>query len=315
VPLSAPAAAVAAETPAYFAREPWRARLELRLECAPRSRVTRLVHNRHSGPLRVQKPFYPEGAEGPCQLLLVHPPGGLASGDRLAIDVALGAGTALVASTPGAGKWYRSFGHAAEQTVDLTLDDDAVLEWLPQEAIVFDGAQARAATRVRLAASAGFLGWDIVAFGRRAGDEPYRDGSYRAGFDLEAGGRRLWCERAHVDGGSALLDSPVGLAGRRVAGTLIASTAALRIAPAARVDAGPAAPGPARAALDALRTVDARAYGDELLAGATLLPAGLVLRALASEPERLRAYFAQVRRLLRPLLFGRPAVDPRIWNT
>src|SRR5262245_27058079 len=112
------------------AAEAWQARLQLRYERAAGS--TRLTRRKHSGPLLVQKPFYPEGDEV-CHSLLVHPPGGIAGGDRLEIDVAVGEGARALVTTPGAAKWYRSSGQVAEQRATLAVGLGASLEWFPQE--------------------------------------------------------------------------------------------------------------------------------------------------------------------------------------
>ena len=92
-----------------FPREPWRATLDLRFE--RRALSTALVHNSHSGPIRVQKALYPEGAHC-AHALLVHPPAGIASGDELSINVRAAAQAQVQLTTPGAGKWYQSFGAA-----------------------------------------------------------------------------------------------------------------------------------------------------------------------------------------------------------
>ena len=75
----------------------WRARLALGITYG--NGRSRLTHRAHEGPLVVQKPLYPEGDEV-CQCIVVHPPGGIAGGDRLAltVDVALRAHAHRVAA-------------------------------------------------------------------------------------------------------------------------------------------------------------------------------------------------------------------------
>ena len=94
----------------------WQATLRLRF--ADDHGVTRLVERTHSGPLRVQKPLYPEG-DRICHAIVVHPPGGVVGGDTLQIDVEAGAGAHALLTTPGAGKWYRANGKVSRQRVSL----------------------------------------------------------------------------------------------------------------------------------------------------------------------------------------------------
>ena len=137
-PLAAPT-----EAAAPLAR--WSARLELGFRADDRG--TRLAHRAHHGPLVVQKPLYPEG-DSVCHVIVVHPPGGIAGGDELRIDLEVGAGASALVTTPGAAKWYRSAGPVARQSVALRVE--GCLEWLPQEAIVFDGARASSSLEVDL---------------------------------------------------------------------------------------------------------------------------------------------------------------------
>ena len=90
---------------------------ELALEYEFRDEATCLTGRRHRGPLCVQKALYPEG-RAVCQTVLLHPPSGIAGGDQLRIAANLGPQAHAQITTPGAGKWYRSGGAEAAQTID-----------------------------------------------------------------------------------------------------------------------------------------------------------------------------------------------------
>ena len=196
----------------------WHAALHLAF--ARTGERTVLRDNRHSGPLRVQKALYPEG-EGVCQAIVLHPPSGIAGGDHLLISATVGAGAHAQLTTPGAGKWYRSGGPEASQRLELTVEEGAALEWLPQETIVFDGARARMETRVRLAADSRFIGWDILCLGRAAAGERFEHGRFDLLCRVERGGAPIWLERGGFDGADPMLASPAGWAGHGVGGTLL----------------------------------------------------------------------------------------------
>ena len=156
----------------------WQAALDLGF--AREDGATRLARRAHRGPLVVQRPFLPEGP-GVCHVYLLHPPGGLVGGDELTIDVEVDAGAHALVTTPAAGKVYRTTGAAARQTQRLRVADGATLEWLPQEAILYDGARATLETRVELGAARRFIGIDAVCFGLPAGRAPFARGIVPAG--------------------------------------------------------------------------------------------------------------------------------------
>ena len=269
--------------------ETWKAKLEL--EFAFRDRKSILSRKVHDGPLVVQKPLYPEGDEV-CHAIVVHPPGGIAGGDELAIRASTEEHASALLTTPGAAKWYRSAGPLARQS--LAFDVAGTLEWLPQETIVFDGARAELDFAANLGPEAAFLGWDIVCFGRTGSGERFARGSYRFSARVRRAGRLLWQERGLVQGGSRLLDSPAGLAGKPVFGTFFFSAPSLN-----------------RELLD-----ETRKYEPEEGEGAvTLLPGILIARYLGVSSEAARRYFVSVWGALRPAFCGRAAMEPRIWRT
>lgn len=274
--------------PAALFTPSWHAELELAY--ARRDERTIPVLRRHLGPLRVQKHLHAEGP-GVCQHIIVHPPGGIAGGDRLGISAQVGEGAWAQLTSPGAAKWYRARSPAF-QTLALRVEAGATLEWLPQETIVFSGAQAELSTRIDLAADARLFYWDVVALGRPAAAERFASGHFHAHLDIRREGRALWHERQRISGDDGLLDSSIGLAGQPVFATLIAT---------GQLDPE---------LLERCRELPSAVRGD-----LTQLPGLLVARCLAGEALHARAWLIDLWRLLRPALLGREAVPPRIWST
>jgi len=269
----------------------WRAELALGYE--RRGARSVLATRRHDGPLVVQKPLYPEG-DAVCHTIVVHPPGGIAGGDELTLEVSIGDGAHALLTTPGATKWYRSSGPWALQQLTFEVGPTAVLEWLPQETIVFDAARARLCSEVRLAPDARFVGWEVLCFGRSGSGERFAHGACRLANAIRRDGRLLWRERGQFDGGGVMLESSAGLRGQPVSGTLIAA--------APEID-------------DALLAACRRQAPLRGEAAVTRLPQVLAVRYLGDSSEAARDYFVALWRVLRPALFGREAVAPRIWST
>ena len=67
----------------------WSAKLSLQLENIKDQ--TKLVHQEHFGPLRVQKQFSQD--DGSCHIYILHPPGGLVGGDSLTVRIRADADT------------------------------------------------------------------------------------------------------------------------------------------------------------------------------------------------------------------------------
>lgn len=270
----------------------WRARLELGIE--RRAARSVLARRCHEGPLRVQRPFYPEGGEV-CHMYVLHPPGGVVGGDELEIDVTVKEDAAALLTTPAAGKYYRSDGVTARLTQRFTVDDGAVLEWLPQETIVFDGAYAAVNSRVDLAMTGRFMGWEIVCLGRPGAGEVFAHGRLRQCWEIWRGGKPLFIERALYEQGGAALDAAWGLSSQSVSGTLVCV-------------------GDGAGLAERVRTATAPLNGEGLFS-VTQLAEALVCRYLGRHAEEARWYFASAWEILRPAQLQRAACVPRIWAT
>ena len=239
-----------------------------------------LATRSHDGPLLVQKPLYPEGPDV-CHAIIVHPPGGIAGGDQLALQVDCAPRSHAVLTTPGAGKWYRSSGSWARQS--LRFEVAGALEWLPRETIVFDGALAALDTRIELAEGARFIGWEVICLGRRGAGERFVRGRLKLSMQVEREGQTVFIERGEIEAGGRLMASPVGLGGRSAFGMLVATYDGPRVA----------AP----------------------LLAVTQLPALLIARYLGDSSEEALRVFTDLWTLIRPAVMRRTAVPPRIWST
>ena len=266
----------------------WHAELELGY--ARFGDSTRPVMRRHQGPLRVQKHLYAEGPQV-CQHIIVHPPGGIAGGDRLDICANVGKDAWAQLTSPGAAKWYRAASPAYQQ-LELRVEAGATLEWLPQETIVFSAAQAELTTHIELQGDARLCYWDMVALGRPASGERFDLGHFQAQLDIRRDGQLLWHERQRIVGADGLLDSPIGLDGQPVFATLLVT-----------------------GEIDSDLLEKCRSLANDVRGDLTQLPGLLVARCLASEALLARGWLIDLWRLLRPALLGREAVPPRIWST
>lgn len=252
------------------------------------------MRRRHLGPLVVQRPFHPE-ADGTCHVYLLHPPGGIAGGDRLETKIHLGPGARTLLTTPGATKFYRSAHGHGEQRVSISLGEGAVCEYLPQETILFDGADASIDTKVSLAAGATYVGWDFLSLGRPAADERFVNGRISQRIQVFRDGKPIWFERLHLIGGSPLFQASYALADQPILGTMIY--------------VGDAAEDCAERVRGALMDHAADVFSVSQLENV------VVCRYLGQRLSRAKSLFARAWEILRTACQGKPASAPRIWAT
>lgn len=272
----------------------WHARLQLDYGLEAGRTVARF---QHEGPLRILQSLYPEG-DAVCHNVLVHPPGGLVSGDTLDITAMVAPGAHGLITTPGATRFYRSTGIPARQHTRLTLAEGARLEWLPLETLCYDACQAENRLTMTLASEAELIGWDIAALGLPGAGLPFESGQLRQHIEVPG----VWLERGLIDAADRrLTDSPLGLAGQRcmasiffVAGSALARQrreTALEIAREVIV-AHPLA-----------ATAGATSPGDQVL----------VARVLAPLVEPAMDLMKQLRAAWRAHFWQLSAATPRIW--
>jgi urease accessory protein len=268
----------------------WHGKLDLIY--AKRQNQTQLIHTLHQSPLKIQRSFYPEGEEI-CHSVILHTAGGVVGGDQLSYDIHLQGSSQALITTAAASKIYRSNGHQAKQNIQIKLDSDSCLEWLPQETIIFNDANYYQNFRVELGENATFMGWEITRFGRSARGEKFVSGNFRSHTEIWRLGKPLWIDRQWVPGCEEVFHSHHGLAGNAIAGTLIWLK-------------NPVSP--------EIVTQARNLWQGTGEIGVTRLEHGFLCRYRGSGSSEVRNWFTDVWQLLRMSYLQRAACIPRVWQ-
>ena len=276
----------------------WQANLELSLE--KNIRGTRLSQCRHHGPLYVQKPFYPEGKDC-AHLYLLHPPGGLVSGDELQIDISIGEGAHSLITTPGAARAYRARDDnpIQKQIVNIDVGQHGCIEWFPMETIIYNHAFAELDTVFNLQANSQIMAWEISCFGLPASDQAFTQGHFVQRYRILQDGLPLFIDRLHYNPQSSdWFHNQAGAQNKHVSGFFIAR----------------ALDGLADQVVDELREKMTAASVNHLIA-ITEIHGFIISRYLGHSAFQARQLFTEIWQCLRPLLIKRDAKLPGIWKT
>jgi urease accessory protein len=264
----------------------------LRLTYRHHRAKTQVVQNQGTAPLKVQRSFYPE-AESICHNTILHTAGGIVGGDKLQIDIDIEPQARVVITTAAASKIYGSNGTPAIQSIVHNIGENACLEWLPQETIVFNQAIFHQHLRVNLAATGSWLGWEINRFGRTARGERFTQGEWKSGTEVYRQGKPIWIDR-QVLSGDTMVDSPHSLAGHSIVGSFA------WIGEEVSKDL----------------VIEARSLfdGESSKIGVTRLTSGLLCRYRGDSTTEVRQWFTAVWQLLRYSFLHSPPVQMRVWQ-
>lgn len=246
---------------------------------------SRLVDLYQSGSAKVMLPS--SQGYGP-EAIFLNTSGGLTSGDDLQFAMSVGEAAALIATTQTAERAYLAPGGPAWMTIHAEVAAKARLDWLPQETILFEGADLIRDTRIDLGPGAHVILVEIVVLGRQAMGEVVTQARLTDRRQVTISGRPLWFEALEV--------TPQTL-------TMAGTAASLG---AAHVFATLALCGPgAEAAADA---VQSEPVPEDVTAAASGWNGRTLLRATATDLWPLKLYLGRV--IAR--LTGRPL--PRVWQ-
>lgn len=279
----------------------WQAYLNIRID--KKTHATRIAHCRHQGPLYIQRPFYPEGKFLP-HIYLLHPPGGVVSGDELRINIDIEKNAAALFTTPGAGRVYRARADKKVQKQVVTLDvaENASIEWFPLENILYPNSNASLITKVLLKPGSRFVGWDVNSLGLPAQKLAFDDGQLSQRFEIWVEGVPKLIEHLRVNSVNELNTLSAGLRDCPINGMFIA---------------GPFEEASLGDIVQELRDAgsQSRVQDNSSRLGISAVNGFVIARYLGQCSESAKCIFEELWRGVRPLLLERAVCSPRIWST
>ena len=174
----------------------------IKLEVGAGGTVKRM---REEGCAKLRSPSRQSGQ--PLEAIIINTAGGLAGGDHFEVEVR--AADDICLTTQAAEKIYRSLGSETRVATKLRAEGNAQLLWLPQEAILFDGARLKRSFDAELNGGATLLAIETVVLGRKAMGESLSDFSFHDRWRIRCDGRLIYADDLRFDpvrvGGSAAL--------------------------------------------------------------------------------------------------------------
>jgi urease accessory protein len=223
-------------------------------------------------------------------------------GDKLETKVRVEPGAVAQLTTTSATRLYRSgpAGLASGQLNDFGVEENALLEYLPDPLIPFAGARYRQQTRIELASGAGLFWWETVAPGREARGEIFLYDRLELSLSLTSGGKPIALEQALLEPATRLLTSAARLGRYRYFSTFYICRSGLQKAIWTWLE-------------NRLNELAGQlsVAGETLWGASSLARDGVVVRAVSRNGRAITTGLLEMWRLGKQELYGQAAILPR----
>ena len=193
------------------------------------SGVKTIFKSKFSSPYKLLKSE--NDKEGRCILPMLHTAGGLVGGDELELDLFLNNDTKVLLTTTSAQKVYGSAGISkinpngifSSQKIDVNINKNSHLEYLPQETIVFANGLFSQQISVKLSKTSSFLYFDLIRIGRTSLGESIEKGIFRSKLQIQRENESFddWEFIDQIELNNNIFNSQSGMDGNPVFGSLI----------------------------------------------------------------------------------------------
>ena len=254
--------------------------------------LTRLQRLDQNWPGRVLFPSVP--GHSYAEAVITNIAGGMVSGDQFDQNFELDSGADVTLTSQSAEKIYRSHGAPCRMTSELTVGPMGCLEWMPQETILFEGAQLHRSTRFNLHENASLLAGEMTVFGRRARGETFHQGKLNDHWEILRNGKLVFSDRTVVGTGyqTSILTQPFAFNEAAAMALMVCQAPDLVI----------------------VRDCGRQSMGPNALGGFTIVNGLVIGRFVSDDAARLRDLISKLWTDLRQAM-GFSRLDlPRVWK-
>ena len=125
-------------------------------------------------PLQIQRAVYPENSlPGMAYLYIISPSGGILQGDRYKTDITLKNNAVSHITTQGATRIYSMNSNSASQMVNITLDENCYLEYIPDQIIPYQNSRYYQKVNLNIHDNATLIYSEVLTPGRTAMKETF----------------------------------------------------------------------------------------------------------------------------------------------
>ncbi len=245
--------------------------LSVRSNRANRSSISEL---RQAGSTKL---VFPQQLQAGVETILVNTAGGITGGDTFSLDLRVEQDAELTLTTQAAERAYRAQrGEVGQVDTHITVGAGAMMNWLPQELILFEHSALQRRLSITMEKDAQLLMVEPVIFGRAAMSETLTDITFKDRISITRAGMPIYVDGIRLEG-----DATAHLSRPAIANGAGAMASIVYVAP------------DASAQLNAVRAALPQTAGASLLA-----PDLLVVRHLAPDSFELRRDLIPVLELL-----------------